>query len=158
MNRQEQIEDAVKKYTNTILNVAYTYVKNTHDAEDITQDVFVSLYRNIWKLKSEEHIKAWLIRVTINKSKNHLKSHWISKRTELPDNLSSLTTKQQDILLAVLSLDEKYRIPIHLMYYEGYSIEEISKIMRINPSTIGTRLRRGRALLKDILGGEDSYV
>ena len=154
MNKHKMIENAVKMHSQTILKVAYAYTKNIYDAEDIVQEVYVSLYKNIWKLSSEEHIKAWLIRVTINKSKNFIKSNWVIKRTEMPDDLIYLPKEQKEVLEAVLSLDEKYRIPIHLMYYEGYSINEIAEIMKIKPSTIGTRLKRGRELLKDMLGGD----
>lgn len=154
MSKHKRVENAVKKYSQTVFKIAYTYTKNICDAEDIVQEVFVSLYKNIWKISSEEHIKAWLIRVTINKSKNFMKSNWVSKRTEMPDDLIYLPKEQREVLDAVLSLDEKYRIPIHLMYYEGYSIHEIAEIMKMNPSTVGTRLKRGRELLKNMLGGE----
>ena len=138
-----------------VLNIAYTYTKNSHDAEDIAQDVFLSLYRNMWKIGSDEYMKAWLIRVTINKSKNHMKTAWIRKRSEMPNVQQDLPTNETgDLLNAVLSLDVKYKIPIYLMYYEGYSIKEISEIVKIKPATIGTRLKRGREILKTLLGDD----
>lgn len=138
-----------------VLNIAYTYTKNSHDAEDIAQDVFLSLYRNMWKIGSDEYMKAWLIRVTINKSKNHMKTAWIRKRSEMPNVQQDLPTNETgDLLNAVLSLDVKYKIPIYLMYYEGYSIKEISEIVKIKPATIGTRLKRGREILKNLLGDD----
>ncbi len=143
--QENKIEDAVREYTQMVLNIAYTYTKNSHDAEDIAQDVFLSLYRNMWKIGSDEYMKAWLIRVTINKSKNHMKTAWIRKRSEMPNVQQDLPTNETgDLLNAVLSLDVKYKIPIYLMYYEGYSIKEISEIVKIKPATIGTRLKRGR--------------
>ena len=139
--QENKIEDAVREYTQMVLNIAYTYTKNSHDAEDIAQDVFLSLYRNMWKIGSDEYMKAWLIRVTINKSKNHMKTAWIRKRSEMPNVQQDLPTNETgDLLNAVLSLDVKYKIPIYLMYYEGYSIKEISEIVKIKPATIGTRL------------------
>jgi len=156
--RESMIETAVQEYTQMVLNIAYTYTKNTCDAEDIAQDVFLALYRNMWKLRSREHIKAWLIRVTINKSKNYSKTAWVRKRGEMPREESRKDPEPQtDLLDAVLSLDEKYKIPIYLMYYEGYSINEISKVMKEKPATIGTRLKRGREILKERLG-EDYLV
>lgn len=145
--QENKIEDAVREYTQMVLNIAYTYTKNSHDAEDIAQDVFLSLYRNMWKIGSDEYMKAWLIRVTINKSKNHMKTAWIRKRSEMPNVQQDLPTNETgDLLNAVLSLDVKYKIPIYLMYYEGYSIKEISEIVKIKPATIGTRLKRGREI------------
>ncbi|WP_283589582.1 RNA polymerase sigma factor [Staphylococcus nepalensis] len=153
--QENKIEDAVREYTQMVLNIAYTYTKNSHDAEDIAQDVFLSLYRNMWKIGSDEYMKAWLIRVTINKSKNHMKTAWIRKRSEMPNVQQDLPTNETgDLLNAVLSLDVKYKIPIYLMYYEGYSIKEISEIVKIKPATIGTRLKRGREILKNLLGDD----
>lgn len=153
--QENKIEDAVREYTQMVLNIAYTYTKNSHDAEDIAQDVFLSLYRNMWKIGSDEYMKAWLIRVTINKSKNHMKTAWIRKRSEMPNVQQDLPTNETgDLLNAVLSLDVKYKIPIYLMYYEGYSIKEISEIVKIKPETIGTRLKRGREILKNLLGDD----
>ena len=153
--QENKIEDAVREYTQMVLNIAYTYTKNSHDAEDIAQDVFLSLYRNMWKIGSDEYMKAWLIRVTINKSKNHMKTAWIRKRSEMPNVQQDLPTNETgDLLNAVLSLDVKYKIPIYLMYYEGYSIKEISEIVKIKPATIGTRLKRGREILKTLLGDD----
>lgn len=153
--QENKIEDAVREYTQMVLNIAYTYTKNSHDAEDIAQDVFLSLYRNMWKIGSDEYMKAWLIRVTINKSKNHMKTAWIRNRSEMPNVQQDLPTNETgDLLNAVLSLDVKYKIPIYLMYYEGYSIKEISEIVKIKPATIGTRLKRGREILKNLLGDD----
>ena len=153
--QENKIEDAVREYTQMVLNIAYTYTKNSHDAEDIAQDVFLSLYRNMWKIGSDEYMKAWLIRVTINKSKNHMKTEKKKKRSEMPNVQQDLPTNETgDLLNAVLSLDVKYKIPIYLMYYEGYSIKEISEIVKIKPATIGTRLKRGREILKTLLGDD----
>jgi RNA polymerase sigma-70 factor (ECF subfamily) len=149
------IENAVTEYTQMVLNIAYTYTKNTYDAEDIAQEVFLALYRNIWKISTKEYMKAWLIRVTINKSKNYMKTAWIRKRSDMPDIQDNTPQSETaDLLNAVLSLDEKYKIPIYLMYYEGYSIKEISQILKTNPATIGTRLKRGRDILKNKLGDD----
>jgi RNA polymerase sigma-70 factor (ECF subfamily) len=153
--RESIIENAVTEYTQMVLNIAFTYTKNTYDAEDIAQEVFLALYRNIWKISSKEYMKAWLIRVTINKSKNYMKTAWIRKRSDMPDIQDNTPQSEtSDLLNAVLSLDEKYKIPIYLMYYEGYSIKEISQILKTNPATIGTRLKRGRDILKNKLGDD----
>jgi RNA polymerase sigma-70 factor (ECF subfamily) len=149
------IENAVMEYTQMVLNIAFTYTRNSYDAEDIAQEVFLALYRNMWKINSKEYMKAWLIRVTINKSKNYMKTAWIRKRSDMTDIQQGMPKRETgDLLNAVLSLDEKYKIPIYLMYYEGYSIKEISQILKTKPATIGTRLKRGRDILKNKLGDD----
>jgi len=147
------IQTTVNKYAHTVAKTAFAYLKNTADAEDITQEVFLSLMQKNPSFENEEHLKAWLIRVAINKSKNHLKSGWFKNNNPIPDELPYLSLEQNDLLSEVLALDLKYRLPIHLYYYEGYSIKEISKILGKKEATVGTRLARGRNIPKKSLGG-----
>lgn len=145
------IENIVQKYCRNIAMLALTYTKNIADAEDIAQEVFLQLVKSRPAFESEEHLRAWLFRIAINKSKNHLKSFWISRRSDFPQERSDIPEKDYDLIQAVLRLEPKYRIPIHLFYFEGYSIREISAILKEKESTIGTRLNRGRKKLKDQL-------
>ena len=151
----EFIQSSVIKYSKTVAKTAFSYLKNTTDAEDITQEVFLILMQKHPIFENEEHIKAWLIRVTINKCKNHLKSGWFKSNNPLTEDIPYLPPEQNNILSAVLSLDIKYRIPVHLYYYEGYSIKEIADIIKVPISTISTRLARGRKILKNRIGGLD---
>lgn len=148
------VSDIVQRYGKNIMMLAFTYTKNTADAEDIAQEVFIELMKTNIQFESEEHLRAWLVRVAINKSKNLLKSHWFSRRTKFPAEQGYMSEQDVDLINAVLSLDKKYRIPIHLFYYEGYSIQEIADIMNEKSTTIGTRLERGRGKLKEILGSD----
>lgn len=150
------IQLAVSKYSKTVARTAFSYLKNTSDAEDITQEVFLSLLQSNMEFKEDEHLKAWLIRVAINKCKNHLKSGWFRNKADFPEDLSYMPEEESYVLQAVLSLKEKYRMPIHLHYYEGYSIKEISQILDAPAATVGTRLARGRKELKKIIG-DDIY-
>nr|WP_207744169.1 sigma-70 family RNA polymerase sigma factor [Romboutsia sp. 1001713B170131_170501_G6] len=147
---------AVSKYSKIVARSAFSYLKNSSDAEDITQEVFLALLQSDIRFEDDEHLKAWLIRVAINKCKNYLKSGWFKNKADLTDDLSYMTEEESYTLRAVLSLKEKYRLPIHLHYYEGYSIKEISQILEVPAATIGTRLARGRKELKKIIG-EDIY-
>lgn len=149
----EFIQTVVIKHTNTVVKAAFSYLKNIADAEDITQEVFLTLMQKQPKFENEEHLKAWLIRVAINKCKNHLKSGWFKSNNPIAEDIPYLPPEQNEILSAVLSLDIKYRLPIHLYYYEGYSIKEIAEILRVPIATIGTRLSRGRNILKNKIGG-----
>ena len=149
----ECVRQAVIKYSDNLRRLAFTYVKSVHSAEDIVQDVFLTYLQKAPAFESAEHEKAWLLRVTINKSRNMLKTGWFRSRFELTEEAGYLPPEQSEVLEAVLSLAEKYRLPIHLFYYEGYSIEEIANILDTNPATVGTRLARARGLLKQSLGG-----
>jgi len=151
----ECVRQAVIKYSDNLRRLAFTYVKSVHSAEDIVQDVFLTYLQKAPEFENAEHEKAWLLRVTINKSRNALKAGWFRSRYELAKETAYLPPEQSEVLEAVLSLEEKYRLPIHLYYYEGYSIEEIAKLLDTNPATVGTRLARARGLLKKSLGGFD---
>lgn len=159
------IEYVLDTYSGTLIRLCYTYVHNVCDAEDITQDVFVALLKRGKPFDSVEHEKAWLLRTAINKSKNYLKSGWIRRTVPLSDadesETDELTAEKNQVMEAVLSLPEKYRTVIHLFYYNGYSINEISEIVGKKAATVGTLLARGRNLLKEMMIGgfdEDEQV
>lgn len=149
----ENVQNAVLKYSNNIIRIAFDYVKNTADAEDISQEVFLTYLQKLPDFESYQHEKAWLIRVAINKSKNYLKTGWFKSRNPLPEDLSYLSKAEGEVLNSVLELKEKYRIPIHLFYYEGYSIQQIADILHSKPATVGTWIARGRNILKNKIGG-----
>jgi RNA polymerase sigma-70 factor (ECF subfamily) len=151
----DYIQEAVEKYSPSIIRIAFTYVKNMADAEDILQDTFLSFLQLNPLFESAEHEKAWFIRVAINKSKNYLKSGWFKNKVPLTEDLSYMPEEEHGLLEEVMKLDEKYRIPIHLFYYEGYSIDEIADLMQAKSTTIKTWLSRGRKILKKKLGGFD---
>jgi len=150
----EEIRTTVKAYSASILRCAYAYVKNHSDAEDIAQDVLISYMQKAPVFQDEAHKRAWLIRVTSNKCKDLLKSNWKKRTVELSDDLSYLPEEFSSLLTYVLSLDEKYRIPIHLFYYEGCTMDQIADILDCNTATVGTWLARGRKLLKTMMGDD----
>lgn len=115
--------------------------------------MFLRLAKKMPEFQSEEHKKAWLIRVTINCSKTILNSSFIKHRTELDENLSFETPERHDIYYAVLKLPIKYKTVVHLYYYENYSIKEISNILRTNENTIKSRLARARKQLEIAIKG-----
>ncbi len=152
-NTKDDLEQIIDKYSKMLLRIAYTYLKNTYDSEEIVQEVYIRLMTKKPKFTSGEHEKAWLIKVTINISINYLKATY-RKNVALNDNISYLSEEESELLSAVLCLPDKYKIIIHLFYYEGYSIKEIAEILDIPSSTVGTRLERGRNALKKVLKGE----
>lgn len=149
----EYIQSVLNKYSIMLIKIAFTYLKSTADAEDAVQEVYLSLMKRGEGFTSEEHEKAWLIRVTINKCKNHLRSAWHRLQVPLNEDISYLPEEDGEVLTEVLTLPEKYRTVLHLYYYDNYSIAEIAKILRRSPATVGTWLSRGRKLLKNRLNG-----
>lgn len=152
-SRKERIRQLVDTYSRSLRALAFTYLRNMEDAEDVAQEVFFQYLRGAPEFQDGEHEKAWLIRVTVNRCKNQLKSGWLRFRRPMPDDLSYLMEEESELIRAVMALDEKYRLPIHLHYYEGYAIREIAGILGEKPATVGTRLARGRELLKGMMGG-----
>lgn len=150
----EYIKYVLDTYSKMIVRLAFTYTKSLCDAEDIAQDVFVSLIEKNKTFENSEHEKAWLIRVTVNKSKNFVKSSWVKKTVPIDEAMTKTSEeKSDDILEEVLKMPEKYRTVIHLFYYEGYQINEIAEILGKSMGTIGTWLSRGRKILKERLEG-----
>lgn len=143
-------------YKNDILRLSYSITKRMNDAEDITQNVFIKYYKCKNNFLNDNQIKHWLIKVTINESKDLFKSFWrknfMNNNNEL-DNVSTTEKEYLEIKEALFKLTNKQRIIIYLFYYEGYKVKEISDILKINSSTIQTILNRTRKELKDLLGG-----
>ena len=150
MHACNNLEAVIKEYGRKVQSLAFVYLKNRCDAEDIAQEVFLTYLRSAPRFLNSQLEKAWLMKVTVNKCKSLLRAKY---RDELPltEDISYLPPEESVVLEAVLSLDEKYRLPIHLHYYEGYSLEEIAKILHVRPGTVGSWLTRGREKLKQIL-------
>lgn len=144
------------KYKNTVYSVIFNYLRNTYDTADVHQEVFIKLYQTETEFQSDEHLKAWLIRVAVNLSKNFLRDNKQKSGEELDENIPYLEeNRDNELLTYVLKLPEKYRIPIHLFYYEGYSVNQIADILGIPQGTVKIHLKRGREKLKSVLIKED---
>lgn len=139
-------------YGNSILRLAYSYLHNMSDAEDILQDTLMKYLDSRPSLINSAHEKAWLMRVAANLSKNKIDYNRIRQTDELNENL---TEQEHDDLSfvwdAVTELPEQYREVIHLFYYEGYTTREIARILKRKETSIRSDLHRGRAKLKEIL-------
>lgn len=155
-NRKDDIEKTVLTYRDSILRLAYAYLNNHSEAEDVAQDVFVAYMQKTPLCITEAKKKSWLMQVTANKCKNILNSACKRLNTTMQEELSYMPKDNANVLSCVLSLNEKYRIPIHLYYYEGYSVKEISQLLKTKYATVGTWLSRGRELLKSMIG-DDLY-
>lgn len=153
--------EVIEKYSPVVYRMAYSMVKNPQDAEDIHQEVFLKFLKKKPEFESEEHAKAWFLRVTINLAKNLWKTAWRQRVVSLGEvdreEEAALEQEEDKLIETVKKLPQKYRTVVHLFYYEEYSLEEIARILGAKPSTVRTRLTRARQKLKELLK-EDDYV
>ena len=156
MRSEEEANRAIRLYADTVRRICMVHLKNYSDTEDIFQTVFLKYVLHSKPFESEEHEKAWIIRVTVNACKDLLKSVFRSQTVPL-DTLIETPQAQElqhtELLGAVLSLPPKYKDVVYLYYYEGYSAEEISRILKKNVNTVYTLLTRARKILKKELEG-----
>ncbi|MDE7313997.1 MAG: sigma-70 family RNA polymerase sigma factor [Eubacterium sp.] len=148
------VEELAGRYRDNIFAAAFHICKNAADADDIVQETFLQYYVAKNEFDSETHIRAWLIRVAVNKAKNVNRSFWRQNKVPLEEYMESLafeTPKEETLFEAVMRLPQKYRIVIHLYYYEDYAVREIAQILRLKESNVKVRLSRGRKLLKEAL-------
>ncbi len=154
--RLEGFETFVTKHENRLYRTALAITGNMSDAEDIVQEVFLRAYEKAPEFESEEHEKAWLIRVTVNLCNSRLRSPWRKRTVPLLDSYPATEPEQYELLEQIMTLPPKYRTVIHLFYYEGYSIKGISELTGQKESTVRSHLTRARQKLKSVLK-EDDY-
>ena len=144
-------------YKDDILRLALSYTKRINDAEDIMQNVFVKLYKNMDNI-NEDKVKKWCVKVTVNECRDFFKSFWIKNIFIKDEILSNMCSDEKVVNLKdeLFNLPTKYRIVIYLFYYEGYKINEIADILNVNSSTIQSRLTRGKQKLKEFLREEQN--
>ncbi len=147
-NKNQYLEKMVEKYSNMIYRLALIRTKTKENSEDVYQEVFLRLAKKMPDFKSEEHERAWLIRVTINCSKNLLNSKFFRNTAELKEDIPFETEEKHDIYYSVQKLPIKYKTIVHLYYYENYKIKEISEILKMKENTVKSCLARAREKLK----------
>ena len=151
-------EMILTRFGDSILRYAYTYLHNMSDAEEVLQDTLVQFLKTAPEFESENHEKAWILRVAANLSKNRIRYNKLRETDELNDEL--VAEEREDLSFvweAVKSLPVKYREVIHLFYHEGYQTAQIAKVLGRNESTVRSDLRRGREKLKEVLKGEYDF-
>lgn len=149
---EQTAERLLKEYGNPVLRLAYSYLHNMQDAEDILQETLIRYLQSAPVFENSEHEKAWLLRVAVNLSKNRIDYNRLRETDELDEKLQQ--EEREDLAFvweAVRELPEHYREVIHLYYYEGYSTKEIAKILQSRESTVRSNLKRGREKLKAVL-------
>lgn len=155
VERNRMAEQLLDSYGNAVLRLAYSYLHNMEDAEDVLQETLIRYFQVQPRLESKAHEKAWLLRVAANLSKDHIGYNKLRGHEDI-DTLeeSLIEEKREDLSFvwdAVKQLPVRYRAPIHLFYYEDCSVEQIAAILNRKPATVRSDLHRGRDRLKTIL-------
>lgn len=160
MLSNDQFTAYAEQYMDTVYRVALHDLKSPSHAEDVTQNVFLKLLKEKKPFENDQHVRSWLIRVTINECKNLVRKRWWRHESfdDYAHKLSFDNPRHSEVFCAVLALPKRYRLPIYLHYYEEYTTQEIADLLKIPKSTVCTQLKRGRALLKQALAEEDSHV
>ena len=150
-----ELEQVMDTYGAMVYRLAYSRLRSVSDAEDICQDVFLRYFQKRPVFASEEHRRAWLLRVSINCAKNHFASAWFRHTVPMEDHIPFPEPEERRLDEALACLLPKDRMLLHLFYYEGLSAREIGQLLNRKESTIRTQLTRARGRLAKIVKGED---
>ncbi len=161
MHTQEEVIKAYESYYNMVWKICLTQLGNEHDAYDAVQETFMRFIKCAKKLCGEEHKKAWLIRTAVNYCRDVMKSSWKKKRADMEGVClgaviadGSLGDESREVINALMELPDKYRIILYLYYYEGYTLKEISHILKVNDSTLRSRFAAAKKMMKEYLENE----
>ncbi|MCL2822027.1 MAG: sigma-70 family RNA polymerase sigma factor [Firmicutes bacterium] len=150
----DTIYNAVDLYSTLLFRICFCHVKNKQDSEDIVQEVFLTLHKNRPALASQDHLKAWLIKVATNKAKNHLRYNTKKRTLPLDENIIAkydLDSDNADLLNAISKLKPVDKNIVFLYYYDGQSTKQIAKLLNKNENAISKRLQRVKQKLKMML-------
>lgn len=151
------IENTVEQFSNTIYKIAFSYTKSKEVSEDVMQNVFVRYMTSDKTFEDMEHKKAWLIKVTINECKKYFRRLTSQFKKESKVLLNDWSNEQYNIYDSIMELPQKYRVVVHLYYYEEFSIKEISALLKLKENTVMSLLHRARQRLKKVLEVEYEY-
>lgn len=146
--------EAYEKYADRVFAAAFAVCRDRADADDVTQDTFMRYLTHGQDFRSEEHVKAWLLRVAVNRARDMVRSFWRRSRAPWEETMAQLPFAEpadRGLFAAVMALPERYRTAIHLFYYEDMSVAEIAGLLSVREGTVKSRLSRGRKLLKNEL-------
>lgn len=149
---QENFERAAERWQDTVFRLALHQLGSFADADDAVQEVFLRLWRQERDFESDEHLRRWLLRVTVNWCRDQLRSPWRRRRVDwgsLENQPAFEAPEQGELYRAVMSLPEKYRTVLDLFYYEELSVREIGEVLGLGQSAVTTRLSRARKLLRE---------
>ncbi|SHJ92644.1 RNA polymerase sigma factor [Paramaledivibacter caminithermalis] len=145
------IQNVVNSYSDILIRIAFQNTKSLTDAEDIVQEVYIKLFKYKGDFKTEEHLKAWLIKTTYHRCKDFFRSSWFRKVVPIHEDMEFFAPEEQKVMEEIFQLKLDDRTVIYLYYYEGYSIKEIAYMLGKNENTISSKLQRARKKLKHII-------
>ncbi len=156
------VDEAFRKYADRVFGAAFSVCRDRADADDVVQNTFIKYHNLELDYRDEEHLRAWLLRVAINGAKDAAASFWRRNRTAWEDSswkdyMNELAFPEEEdsrLFRAVMDLPRKYRVVIHLFYYEEYSVAQIAQLLHSREGTVKSQLSRGRKLLKQTLQEE----
>ena len=153
MRTEQEFHAAAEQYLTMVYRIALNWFGWVHDAEDAAQEVMLRLWKAESAPTDEAHLRHWLVRVTVNVCKDLSRPPWRFPFVSLADVPEPYVSEPeyQGVLEEIMRLPKKYRVPLYLYHYEGYSIKEIGELLKLNPSTVRTRLTRAREKLKSQL-------
>ena len=152
-----ELEQVLEMYGNTVYRMAYACMRSAMDAEDVFQDVFLRYFQKRPEFQSEEHRRAWLLRVTLNRARTIFRSAWFRHTVPLDERVAFSEPEERKLDEALARLSGKDREMLHLYYYEELSVREIGELLGRKESTVRTQLTRARRRLAEIMKGE-AYV
>lgn len=156
----QRFREAVELYGDMVFRLAYSYLKNRADAEDVMQEALLKLYTERKDFQTPDHEKHWLIRVAVNECRKLLRSPW-RRRTGPLDEIEEAAAfdrpAQSELFRQVMALPPKYRAAVYLYYYEGYSVKETAALLGAKASTVQTWLMRARGQLQIKLKEAEAY-
>ena len=156
MLTEQEFTQAAERYLDMVYRIALNWFRSPPDAEDAAQNAMLRLWRTDTDFQSEDHLRRWLARVTVNECKRLALHPWRSRTVTLEECAEPVfeDRERRELYQAVMDLPGKYRVPVYLYYYEGYSVDEVGELLGLKPSTVQTRLARGRQKLKTMLTEE----
>ena len=156
MLTEREYTQAAERYLDMVYRIALNWFRHPSDAEDAAQEAMLRLWRTDTDFQSEEHLRRWLVKVTVNECKRISLRPWRSRSEALEDCDGPVfeDREKRELYEAVMELPGKYRVPLYLYYYEGYAVNEVGELLGLRPSTVQTRLARGREKLKKMLTEE----
>lgn len=155
---RQPLEALIERYQRSLYAAAFNICRNSEDANDAVQDTFIQYYTSGKEFRDEEHLKAWLLRVAVNRAKDIARSFWRRNKISIEEYAEEIPFENQEdraLFETVMKLPEKYRDVIHLYYYEELSVKEIAGILGASQGSVKMRLSRGRSFLRDVFKEEE---
>jgi RNA polymerase sigma-70 factor, ECF subfamily len=158
--KKELISELIEQNGQSIYRLVYTFVKDRHITEDLTQEIFIKCYQKLDQFSNQSAYSTWIYRIAVNHCKDYLRSNSLRRAKQAflgkiavqleptPEELVINKSSQSELINLVLRLPEKYRGPIYLHYIEDKPISEVMEILDLSKNTVYTRLRRGLDRIK----------